>query len=158
MDMKKFAPLLFAGALVIAGAATAWAASQNHNAHLTGAAERPIPVDTNAQGQATFKVADDGQSIEYKLNVSNLDGVIQAHIHLGSAEVAGPVVVFLFGPVPGGVDSEGRLATGTITAANLIGPLAGRPLSDLIAAIEAGNTYVNVHTSAHTGGEIRGQI
>jgi hypothetical protein len=34
----------------------------------------------------------------------------------------------------------------------------GQPLSALIDQIEAGNTYVNVHTSAHTGGEIRGQL
>ena len=154
--MRKFAPFLFAGALVVAGATTAWAAS-NHRTHLTGA-EEVEPVVTGAQGQATFKIADDGESIEYKLNVSNLDGVIQAHIHLGPAGENGPVVVFLFGPVPGGVDSAGRLASGTFTAANLIGPLAGHPLSDLIDAIESGNAYVNVHTVAHTGGEIRGQL
>ena len=155
--MRKFAPFLFAGALAAAGATTAWAASQNHQAHLTGDAERPTPVDTNAQGQATFKVADDGQSIEYKLNVSNLDAAFVAHIHLGSAEGTGPPVVFLYGPVDP-ADANGRLASGTITAADLVGPLAGQPLSALIEAIEAGNTYVNVHTSAHTGGEIRGQI
>jgi hypothetical protein len=61
------------------------------------------------------------------------------------------------------------LAEGTITAANLIGPLAGHPLSDLIADMESGGAYVNIHTNdgvAPTntgpgdfpGGEIRGQI
>lgn len=155
--MRKFAPFLFAGALVAAGTTTAWAASRNHNTHLTGA-EEVAAVVTGAQGQATFKVAEDGQSIEYKLNVSNLDGVIQAHIHIGPAGANGPVVVFLFGPVPGGVDSEGRLSSGTFTAANLVGPLSGHPMSDLITAIESGNAYVNVHTVAHTGGEIRGQL
>ena len=155
--MRKIAPFVFAGALVAAGTTTAWAASQNHRTHLTGA-EEVAAVVTGAQGQATFKIADDGQSIEYKLNVSNLDGVIQSHIHVGAAGVNGPVVVFLFGPVPGGVDAEGRLASGTFTSANLVGPLAGHPLSDLIDAIESGNAYVNVHTVAHTGGEIRGQL
>jgi hypothetical protein len=154
--MRKFVPFLFAGALVAAGATTVWA-SQNHQAHLTGDAERPIPVDTNAQGQATFKVADDGQSIEYKLNVSNLEDAFVAHIHLGAAEGTGPPVVFLYGPVDP-ADANGRLASGTITADDLVGPLAGQPLSALIDAIEAGNTYVNVHTSANTGGEIRGQL
>jgi hypothetical protein len=155
--MRKYAPFLFAGALVVAGATTAWAASQNHQAHLTGAAERPTPVDTNAQGQATFKVADDGQSIEYKLNVSNLEDALVAHIHLGSAEGTGPPVVFLYGPFDP-ADVNGRLASGTFTADDLVGPLLGQPLSALIDQIEAGNTYVNVHTSAHTGGEIRGQL
>jgi hypothetical protein len=61
------------------------------------------------------------------------------------------------------------LAKGTFTAADLRGPLAGHPLSDLIAAIVAGNTYVNVHTDDGVappntgpgdfpGGEIRGQL
>ncbi len=64
---------------------------------------------------------------------------------------------------------DGVLAEGTITAANLVGPLAGHPLSDLVAAIQAGNAYVNIHTNdgvapANTGpgdfpgGEIRGQL
>jgi hypothetical protein len=61
------------------------------------------------------------------------------------------------------------LSEGTFTAANFVGPLAGRPMSELLAAMAAGNTYVNVHTNdgvgaANTGpgdfasGEIRGQI
>lgn len=155
--MRKFAPFLFAGALVAAGATTTWAASQNHRTHLTGAGEVPAVV-TGAQGQATFKIADDGQSIEYKLNTSAMELVVQAHIHVGPVDDTGPVVVFLFGPVLGGVDTSGRLASGTFTAANLVGPLAGHPLSDLIAEIESGNAYVNVHTVANPPGEIRGQL
>ena len=155
--MRKFAPFLFAAALAAAGATTAWAASQNHHTHLTGAGEVPAVV-TGAQGEATFKIADDGLSIEYKLNVSNMEAVEQAHIHVGPADDTGPVVVFLFGRVVGGVDANGRLASGTFTAANLVGPLAGHELSDLIAEIESGNAYVNVHTVANPSGEIRGQL
>ena len=155
--MRKFAPFLFAGALVVAGATTAWAASQNHRTHLTGAGEVPAVI-TGAQGQATFKVADDGLSIEYKLNISHMEAVVQAHIHVGPVDDTGPVVVFLFGRVVGGVDANGRLASGTFTAANLVGPLAGHELSDLIAEIESGNAYVNVHTVANPSGEIRGQL
>ena len=155
--MRKYAPFLLAGALLAAGTTTAWAASRNHHTHLTGAGEVPAVV-TGAQGQATFKIAKDGQSIEYKLNVSNMEAVVQAHIHVGPVDGTGPVVVFLFGPVPGGVDASGRLASGTFTAANLIGPLRGLPLSDLIAEIESGNAYVNVHTVANPPGEIRGQL
>ncbi len=47
---------------------------------------------------------------------------------------------------------------GTITAANLTGPLAGRSMSDLVAAIRAGNIYINLHTRQFPGGEIRGQL
>jgi hypothetical protein len=78
--------------------------------------------------------------------------------------------VFLFGLVaPGGGRVNGPIAEGTLTAADFIGPLAGMSMADLVAQIQAGNAYVNVHTDdgvapANTGpgdfpgGEIRGQI
>ena len=54
---------------------------------------------------------------------------------------------------PGGGRTDGVLATGTITEANFVGPLAGHPFSDLLDAIESGNAYVNVHTAACKPGE-----
>jgi len=104
------------------------------------------------------------------LIVANINNVVAAHIHSGAAGVNGPVVAFLAGPFPAGSGrTDGVLAEGTITAANLVGPFAGHPLSHLVEAMRAGNTYVNVHTNdgvAPTntgpgdfpGGEIRGQI
>lgn len=147
---------LLIGLLLSAGVAVA--ASRSFHAHANGDQEVPA-VATLAQGQAQFKLSDDGTELSYKLNVANLDGIRFAHIHLSAAGTNGPVVVFLLqpqSPTTGRVN--GTLTEGTITAANLIGPLAGRPLSDLVAALESGNAYVNVHTDAHPGGEIRGQI
>jgi hypothetical protein len=161
--------------IVLLGAVgTAVAANRNFSTHLASREEVPpvvgLVIDSRAQGQAIFHVSEDGQSIQYKLIASNIENVIQAHIHLGAAGVNGPVVVFLYGLVPsGGGRTNGVLSEGTITAANLIGPLAGHPLSDLISAIESGGAYVNVHTNdgvAPTntgpgdfpGGEIRGQL
>ena len=138
-------------------------------AHLVGDEEVP-PRATLAQGQAIFKLSEDGTELHYMLIVANIENVVASHIHLGSAGVNAPVVAFLAGPFPaGGGRTDGVLAEGTITAANLIGPLAGHPFSDLIAAMEAGGTYVNVHTNDgidptntgagdFPGGEIRGQI
>jgi hypothetical protein len=143
-------------ALPATGGAAA-AAEGNFRAHLRGSNEIPA-VDTNAQGQAIFHVSEDGSSIHFKLIAANIENVLVAHIHLAPEGVNGPVVVFLFhGPlIPGRF--QGILAEGTFTAADLIGPLKGKPLGDLIDAMEAGNTYANIHTTAHPGGEIRGQI
>ena len=138
-------------------------------APLSGGEEVPAR-DTNARGNATFEVSADGSQITYKLIVANIDNVTMSHIHLGPAGANGGIVVFLFGPVAaGGGRSNGVIATGTFTAANLIGALAGHPLSDLIDAMRAGNAYVNVHTDdgvapSNTGpgdfpgGEVRSQI
>lgn len=154
---------------LLAAAGTASADNRNFAVHLTGAEEVPAR-DTLAQGQAIFHLSKDGTELHYKLIVANIENVVASHIHLGPAGANGPVVAFLYGPAPaGGGRTDGVLAEGTITAANLIGPLTGHPFSDLIAAMEAGNTYVNVHTNDGVepintgpgdfpGGEVRGQI
>jgi hypothetical protein len=155
-------------------AAALGAFNGNVGTHLKGRYEVPLR-NTNAQGQAIFRMSDDGQSVHYKLIASNIDNAFMAHIHMAPAGVNGPVVEWLFpstAPVPGPTGSgrhDGVLAEGTFTAANLVGPLAGHPLSDLLAAIQSGNAYVNVHTMDNQpgvntgpgdfpGGEIRGQL
>ena len=154
------------GLLTLAGTALA---KDFKTGGLNGGEEVPAR-DTNARGNATFELSADGLSLTYKLIVANIDNVVASHIHIGPAGVNGPVVLFLFGAVaPGGGTSNGILAQGTVTGANLVGPLTGQPLSALIAHMSAGNAYVNVHTNdgvAPTntgpgdfpGGELRGQI
>jgi hypothetical protein len=150
---------LLGTSLPTAGAATT--PQRNFVAHLSGGEEVP-PADTRATGQAKFQLSKDGSEISYRLIVANIQNVTQAHIHLAAPGVNGPVVAWLYpsGPpaqlIPG--RTSGVLATGTITADDLVGPLAGASLADLLAAMEAGNTYVNVHTSQFPPGEVRGQI
>lgn len=161
--MKRLIVLLSVLAILAAGAAPALSAGPDSNfrTHLTGAEEVPA-VETPAQGQAIFKLSADGESLSYKLIVANIEDVLQAHIHVAPAGVNGGVVAFLYpdGPppvlIPG--TSNGVLAQGVITGDDLVGDLAGMPLSALIDEIRAGNTYVNVHTVVNPGGEIRGQI
>lgn len=147
-------------------------------AHLSADEEVAVgfTVDSRAQGQALFELSPDSMELHYKLIAANIENAFMAHIHIAPAGTNGPIAVWLFpstavGP-PGPTDAgrtDGVLAEGTITAANLTGPLAGQPLSALVAAIRAGNAYVNVHTNdgvAPTntgpgdfpGGEIRGQL
>src|SRR5688572_6801334 len=92
-------------------------------AHLKSSNEPPtngVAVVSNGQGQAIFRLSDDGQTLYYKLIVANIDEVTQAHIHCGEAGVNGPVVAFLYGFDPVGVAVNGILAEGAITAANII--------------------------------------
>jgi len=136
-------------------------AGQNFIVHLSGAQAAP-PVDTRAQGQASFQLSNDGDELRYKLMVSNITNVMMAHIHLGAAGVNGPVVAWLYPTAPPLVLIPGKfsgvLAEGTIIAASLVGPLTGQHLSALLEKMKTGETYVNVHTNQYPAGEIRGQI
>lgn len=137
------------------------ASKTTYVAPLSGAQE-VAPVDTNATGVAVIHSSKRGAELSYRLNVANIEDVLMAHIHLAPRGENGDVVAWLYPSapppelIPGRTD--GVLATGTVTDDDLVGPLEGMTVADLIAEIEAGNAYVNVHTRAHGGGEIRGQI
>ena len=135
--------------------------SRSYGAHLTAEGE-VAEVESRAQGQVHVKIAKDGNSLEFRLNVANIDDVLMAHLHLGLPTENGPVVVWLYpeGPPPQLIPgrTSGTLAFGTVTAADLVGPLAGMPFEALLDAIEEGLIYVNVHTTEYPGGEIRGTL
>ena len=134
---------------------------QNFRTHLSGAEEVP-PNASAAQGQAIFRISSDGSKIHFQLNIANIQNVTQAHIHRAPAGSNGPVVAWLYPSAPPAqlIDgrSDGVLSAGVITAANLVGSLAGQPLEALIELMASGETYVNVHTSQFPPGEVRGQI
>ncbi len=139
----------------------AGAADQVYTAALDGGSEVP-KVDSKATADATFTVSADGKKIEYTLNVRELSDITMAHIHLGKAGKNGPVVARLY-PASGASklikgQDNGDLAKGEITAASLMGPEKGKALSVLVKAIQDGDAYVNVHTTEHKAGEIRGQL
>ncbi len=159
------------GVLLLAAVGALYAATQafaappqqprNFVAVLSGDEEVP-PADTQARGQAKFQLSADGTELHFRLIVANIENVTMAHIHLGPRGVNGPVVAWLYpdGPPPDLIEGRfnGVLATGVITADDLVGQLAGASLEDLIDEIKAENTYVNVHTSQFPPGEVRGQI
>jgi glucose/arabinose dehydrogenase len=132
---------------------------RNFRTNLSGR-EQVVPLDTKAHGQAIFQLNKDGTALTFKLIVANIDNVIGAHIHLAPVGQNGPIVLPLLGNpfiADPGQTVNGTLVEGTATAADISGPLAG-DLDALIAAMKAGNTYVNVHTVEFRPGEIRGQI
>lgn len=122
----------------------------------------------SSPGSGEFEAKVTGETIEYTLSYQGLDsGVLFAHIHLGQPGVNGGVSVFLCSNAPAPVitprcPTPGSSVSGTLTAADVIGPagqgIGPEEIGELIDAIEAGATYVNVHTNDFPSGEIRGQI
>lgn len=164
LGRRTFLKAVGAGAFVASsGVASAKPPATRFKTHPTGDEEVPVPVDTNAQGQANFKLSKSGDELRYKLNAANIDDIIGAHLHQAPAGSNGDVVVSLFGdpifvPDDDAVTPNGTFVEGTLIAADLIGPLGGMTMSDLVEAMRAGNIYVNVHTIANRAGEIRGQV
>ena len=131
---------------------------QKFTAKMTGKEEVP-PHDTKATGTAEFTLSADGKTMSYKVNVMNIDKVTMAHIHQGKVGENGPPVVWLFnssskptGPM------NGMLSQGKIISNDLVGPLKGKQISDLVKLINDAQAYANVHTQQNPKGEIRGQI
>ena len=127
---------------------------EQFGAELTGAAERPTPVETNASGHATFMISEADSTIGYTITVQNISDVTHTHLHLAAPDRAGPPVVDLLPRTPQG-KVEGTLVSGTITARDVMGE---ETFASLVRRIRNGEGYVNVHTKAHPNGEIRGQL
>lgn len=146
-------PLAAAAAVfgVVWGTLGASALSGSYTATLSGDAE--VPALATPYG-GSFSATLSGDSLSYSLT-SDAVGTTQAHIHLGAADENGGVVAFLFGLVEDGVN--GVDTSGTIQAADVIGAIEG-DFNALIDAMNASGAYVNLHSLANPGGEVRGQI
>ncbi len=123
------------------------------------------PVNTNAFGFVIVRLFQNGTSsaIDFRLIVCNIANVTHAHIHVGAAGTNGPIVVPFFDQPSSPVSKANgctQLASGIRGPSDLIlRPAAGiNSWSDFVNALMSGNTYVNVHTTANPGGEIRGQL
>lgn len=139
-------------------------------ATLSGFDEVPA-VSTVASGSFVAKVGPGDESVAWTLSYDGIAGsVTQSHIHFAMPRTNGGVAVWLCSnlaspPTPPGVPvcpSPGGTVSGVIEAADVAGPsgqgIAPGELAEFLRAVRAGATYVNVHSSAFPGGEIRGQI
>jgi len=135
---------------------------------LTGYQEAtPAGVSSCRAACVSAMIDDDAETITFELRYSGLTApAAVAHIHFGNRFTSGGVSAFLCGgggkpACQPGTASE-AVSTGTITAADVIGPatqgIASGEFDEFVAAIRAGVTYANVHTSNFAAGEIRGQI
>ena len=147
-------------ALLVAGATTApraQAGKQTLIAVLSGGSEAPTAVNTGAHGKAVITIDPAAGEVTWVIDVFNFpSGLTASHIHVGSPGTAGPIIID-FAPTAVGVSGPFRLAgsTRSFTAR----PERGiRSMEEAMVAIASGNTYVNVHSQANPGGEIRGQL
>ncbi len=166
--------------------------AHNISVHLSGDQEptpippAPSPLDSQAQGQAILKIADDGLSFDYKLIASNIENISQAHIHCGPPGMNGSIFIWLYPGVTStgalttadgrhdGVLAEGTVISGANLHVRTVAPSAVCPggvanFAQALEKIRSGQAYVNVHTNDQVaptntgpgdfpGGEIRGQL
>jgi hypothetical protein len=128
-------------------------------AALGGGQEVP-PVMTSAGAMAQFVLNADG-SLAYELRATGpIQNATASHIHLGARAQNGPVVAFLFHPASSqNFESGDLIASGTIHDSDIIPqPGFSGTVSNLVERMRQGRAYANLHTTAHPGGEIRGQI
>ncbi len=150
--------LLLSVLFVCFGIPGAQSATELFSADLSGENEVP-PINT--AGSATFHT----DTITFSLTYSGLSAnPLVAHLHFGPTKVNGGVMIFLCGGggQPACPAATSGTVTGTITAANVVGPGAqGITAGDLDSALEAvreGLAYANMHTVNFPSGEIRGQV
>lgn len=119
----------------------AWADQINFKADLSGANEVP-PVTTAGKGSASATLDTGTKTLTWTVDYSGLSGpVTAAHIH---------------GPAAAGTNAGVLVSLGT----NLANPIKGSATltNAQVSDLEAGRTYVNLHTADNKGGEIRGQL
>ncbi|MGA7141061.1 MAG: CHRD domain-containing protein [Nitrososphaeraceae archaeon] len=133
---------------------SSYAQEQKFITSLTGDQEVP-PSGSAAKGSAWFKPNND--SMWYIIDVTGLDTVMEAHMHIGKSGQNGDPVVMLFHSGPTG-PLNGTLIQGSFSAAELYGPMSGKTISYLLDKMNKGGAYVNIHTGSFPNGEIRGQI
>jgi CHRD domain-containing protein len=133
--LARISALSFAVALAVGSGSVL---AEAMNVKLSGDQEVP-PVQTSGSGSGTITIGDDG-SVSGSVTAAGFTPTA-AHIHEGPAGKNGPVIV------PFTKDGD------------KFGPAAGAKLTpDQMKAFKAGDLYVNIHSAAHPGGEVRAQL
>jgi hypothetical protein len=170
MSSRKVRSIVLAASLIgaLVMGSTALSASADTGgafhvrANLTGFEEVP---SNNTNGHASLSAKVTPAAITFTLTYTNLSAApTSAHIHVGQILVNGGVSVFFCGGggQPACPTTTSGTVTGTISAANVVGPtgqgFAAGDLAALERAIKGGVTYANIHSANFPAGEIRGQV
>ena len=170
LRVKLALAVVAAGALAIGIVTVALAGGgKSIREKLTGYQEVPA-LSTPGVGRFQASISRGANEIRYRLTYGGLESpATQSHIHFENRTNSGPVVVFLctnLGNGPAGTQAcptNGGTISGTIRPADVgagatAQGLAAGEFDELVRAIRAGATYVNVHTTGHPSGEIRAQL
>jgi hypothetical protein len=156
--MRRFSMALAGLFVLLVSATQAQAQVVTFNAALHGGNEVPGVV-TGSAGTATVTWNTTTKAGTYRVDVYNMPvGTTASHIHVGASGVGGPVVINFTVPA-GGISNDFGL-TGTFGCTDVVARAAQgiNGCEDFEQALLLGNTYVNVHSTANPGGEIRGQL
>jgi len=143
---------------------------RSFRANLSGYQEVPT-LSMPGSGSLRLRLNSGATEATYTLSYSGLSGdALFAHIHLGARGTNGGVIVFLCdapggAPAPAGTPAcpgASGIVSGSLNAASVVGPaaqgIAAGEWTEFVAALRAGFTYANAHTTLFPGGEIRGQV
>jgi hypothetical protein len=130
--------VLAAAVLALAACGSMGMGGKSSRVQLTGAEEVP-PGSTSAKGEGSFTVGSDG-AVKGSVTTTGVQGTA-AHIHQGAKGQNGPVIVPL-----------------TKSGDTYSAPEGAKLNEAQMSAYKAGNLYVNVHSAANKGGEIRAQL
>lgn len=134
---RRVCELALGAALLVTAIGSAYPADVSLK--LSGAEEVPA-VTTAATGTGTIVIKSD-KSVTGSVKTVGIEGTM-AHIHLAPAGKNGPPIISL-----------------VKTADNVWSVPQGSTLTDdQFKSFQEGNLYVNVHSAAHPGGEIRAQL
>ena len=126
----------------------------------------PTQGAVSTRGHGTFQARLEDGTLRYRLSYSDLEGgaVLQSHIHFGQRHTIGGVSAFLCDQAANDIPNcpTSGVVEGVVEPADVIGPaaqgIAAGEFEELVRAMRAGATYVNVHTETYPAGEIRGQL
>jgi CHRD domain len=121
-----------------------------------------VPATTSANtGSIAFETVGDSM-VNFSLSVANMTGITQAHLHSAAAGANGAVLAWLL-PVNGNAAQQPSVALDGVISLGDIAPawIRGTPrlaMDSVKALMRAGRVYVDLHSSAFTNGELRGQV
>jgi CHRD domain len=168
IEMKSIFAMILMPLCAATMTTSIWADDDSFQAKLEGYQEVPA-ISSPGTGKFSASLIQDS-SLQYVLSYQNRHGTpFMSHIHFGKRNATGGIMVWLCGnapatppagtpacPVPGGT------VTGTLTAAQVIGPagqlIAAGEFAEVIETMNAGSAYVNAHSNLVATGKIRGQV